>query len=66
MVTHLLIVSSHLYADEEGFRGERLDPFSYTISCINRHAARGFMAIQILKYADPSSNMIQMKTTSYN
>lgn len=66
MVTHLLIVSCHLYADEEGFRSERLDPFSYSISCINRHTARGFMAVQILKYVDPCSNMIKMKTKSYN
>lgn len=66
MVTHLLIVSCHLYADEEGFRSERLDPFSYSISCINRPTGRGFMAIQIMKYVDSSSNMIKVKTKSYN
>lgn len=66
MVTHLLIVSGHLYANEEGFLNERLDPFIYSISCIMKHAASGVMAAQILKYVDSSTNIIAMKTKSYN
>lgn len=64
MVIHLLIVSCHFYADEEGFQSERLYPFSYSIICINKHTADGFMAVQTQKYFDSSPNRIKMKTKS--